>query len=162
MYLCTLKFQLWQHRGKCRTFHSLEMYCIYCDEFSKRIQSQPNQIILQDCFFQVVKSSSFNVTSKVRPNSISSILFVGFFIFRLWKATLVSSLFVRKVVLPFDGIEELVLFSDSKIFVVPDSALMDRFKFSKDPIWQRAWSERIEPNMDFYDAYLKSEKLTII
>ena len=75
---------------------------------------------------------------------------------------MVSSLFVRKVVLPFDGIEELVLFSDSKIFVVPDSALMDRFKFSKDPIWQRAWSERIEPNMDFYDAYLKSEKLTII
>ena len=75
---------------------------------------------------------------------------------------MVTSLFVRKVVLPFDGIEELVLFSDSKIVVVPDSAMMDTFKFSKDPIWQRAWSERIAPNMDFYEAYLNSEKSTII
>ena len=102
------------------------------------------------------------VTLKVWPNYTSSILFVGFFIFQAWEATLVTSLFVRKVVLPFDGIEELVLFSDSKIVVVPDSAMMDTFKFSKDPIWQRAWSERIAPNMDFYEAYLNSEKSTII
>ena len=80
----------------------------------------------------------------------NSTLFLALLAFRHWEATLDSSLLARNTILPFDGIESLVLLSDAKIVVAPDSAHVDKFKYSKDPIWQKAWSERIEPNLDFY------------
>ena len=45
--------------------------------------------------------------------------------------------------------------SDYEIAVFPDSYYADAFKYSKNPLWQKAWKERIEPNLDFYDKYLQ-------
>ena len=87
--------------------------------------------------------------------SFNSILFVLFFVYRYWEATLTSSLFVRKTVLPFDGVETLMLNSDYKIGVVADTAQMNAFKFSRIPLWQKAWLERMEPNLYFYREYIQ-------
>ena len=84
-------------------------------------------------------------------------MFLGFLTFRHWKATLVSTLLAKKVVLPFDDIESLMLTSDYKIVVPPYAAQMDAFKYSRIPSWQKAWNERIEPNLDFYDDYMQSK-----
>ena len=74
---------------------------------------------------------------------------------------MVTSLFVRKIILPFDGIESLMLFSDTKIVLLPDSAQVDTFKYSKDPVWQRAYHERIEPHLDLYREVLKKSMKSI-
>ena len=64
---------------------------------------------------------------------------------------------VQKVNLPFDGIETLMMNSDYNILVMPGTITEDAFKNSKDPIMQKAWVDRIEPNMDFYKEYLKAQ-----
>ena len=64
---------------------------------------------------------------------------------------------VQKVNLPFDGIETLMINSDYNILVMPGTNTEDAFKNSKDPIMQKAWLDRIEPNMDFYKEYLKAQ-----
>lgn len=64
---------------------------------------------------------------------------------------------VQKVNLPFDGIETLMINSDYKILVMPGTITANAFKNSKDPIWQKAWADRIEPNLDFYKEYLKAQ-----
>ena len=80
---------------------------------------------------------------------------VGFMLFSLWKAKLISYLAQRSIVLPFDGVESLMLNSDYKIFAWPSSAQTDSFKLSKVPIWQQAWLERMEPNQEFYKEYIE-------
>ena len=79
---------------------------------------------------------------------------VGFMLFSLWKAKLISYLAQRSIVLPFDGVESLMLTSDYKIFAWPSSAQTDSFKLSKVPLWQQAWLERMEPNQEFYKEYI--------
>ena len=66
---------------------------------------------------------------------------------------LISSLAERTIMLPFTGVESLMLTSDYKIAVGPSSAQEGTFKFSRVPLWQKAWSERIEPSYDFYVEY---------
>ena len=78
-------------------------------------------------------------------------------IYLLWEATLISSLAERNIILPFTGLESLMLKSDYKIVVPPGSAQEGSFKFSDVPLWQKAWTERIEPNYDFYDTYATTE-----
>ena len=81
---------------------------------------------------------------------------VGFLMFNLWKAKLISFLAQRTIVLPFDGVESLILTSDYNIFVSPGTAHEDKFRFAKTPLWQKAWTERVEPNFDAYEEYMKS------
>ncbi len=40
--------------------------------------------------------------------------------------------------------------TDTKIALVPNSASEDEFKQSTDPLWQRAWKERVQPNINNY------------
>ena len=63
----------------------------------------------------------------------------------------VSYLATRIVKLPFKGINGLVTNTDFKLITLPNSANTDTFKFSKDSIWQKAWKERIEPNLHKFD-----------
>ena len=86
-----------------------------------------------------------------------SILFFGLLVYKVWEATLDASLLVRKVNLPFDGLETLLLNSDYRIATFPDSAYTDSFKFSKVPERKKAWSERIEPYMEFYEEYFEGK-----
>ena len=82
-----------------------------------------------------------------------SITLFGFMLYLLWEATLISSLAERNIILPFTGLESLMLKTDYKIVVAPSTAQVGSFKFSGVPLWQKAWSERIEPYYNFYAEY---------
>jgi hypothetical protein len=43
-----------------------------------------------------------------------------------------------------------------KIVLTPGSSFSDAFKFSSDPLWQRAWTERIEPHFGTFDTELSN------
>ena len=49
-----------------------------------------------------------------------------------------------------------MLASDYKIFVAPGTVHEDIFKTAKTPLWQKAWTERIEPHIGFYKEYMDS------
>ena len=76
---------------------------------------------------------------------------------------LISYLATSVIVLPFDGIASMLTKSRSfRIAVMPGSGHEDAFKFSKDPVWQEAWTDRIEPYLEFYRPYFsKLAKLSI-
>ena len=65
---------------------------------------------------------------------------------------LISYLSTRFIALPFTNIRGLVENSDFRIALIKGTSFDDSFKMSTDPIWQKAYSERIEPYMDQYPA----------
>ena len=65
----------------------------------------------------------------------------------------VSYLATRIVKLPFKGINDLVTNSDFKLITQPNSANTDIFKFSKNSIWQKAWQERMKPNIHIFENF---------
>ena len=74
-------------------------------------------------------------------------------IYYYWEAMLVSYLAARIIVLPFTGIETLMADSEYLIAVWPGTYSQDVFESSIDPVWQKAWTERMEPYMDDYIPY---------
>ena len=64
-----------------------------------------------------------------------------------------ASLLVEKTNLPFDGIETLMMNSNYRIAVYPGTLHEDFFSHSNDPVMKKAWTERIEPYMDFYKEH---------
>ena len=77
----------------------------------------------------------------------------GLLINLAWQANLISYLTISKLFLPFTNFESLIKTSDFQIAIVPGSSDEDMFKLSLNPIYQRAWKERIEPNMEEYKEY---------
>ena len=57
--------------------------------------------------------------------------------------------------MPFTNIRGLVENSDFKIALIKGTAFEDAFKLSTDPIWQKAYSERIEPYFDQYEPFFE-------
>ena len=82
---------------------------------------------------------------------------VGYLMFAFWDSGLTAVLTEPSTTLPFTGVESLMLTSDYKIFLTPHSAQISSFKYSNIPLWQKAWSERIEPHLDFYEDYINSK-----
>ena len=70
-----------------------------------------------------------------------------------WEAMLISYLARRVINVPFDGISTLVTTTDFKITLMPGTSIEDSFKTSTDPLWQKAWTDRIEPFLDEYKPY---------
>ena len=70
-----------------------------------------------------------------------------------WEAMLISYLSTRVIALPFHGVESLFDKSDYQIALWPGTALENTFKLSIEPVFQKAWTERIEPYLDFYQKY---------
>ena len=70
-----------------------------------------------------------------------------------WNATLISYLSTHKTNLPFNNLETLLSSTSYKIAVLPGSATADWFRYSSDPLTQRAWIERIEPYLDEFHTY---------
>ena len=88
------------------------------------------------------------------------ILFAGIVIYYYWEAMLISYLSTRFISLPFTNIRGLVENSDFKIALIKGTAFEDAFKLSTDPIWQKAYSERIEPFFqEFAPFYESMDKL---
>ena len=80
-------------------------------------------------------------------------MFAGIVIYYYWEAMLISYLSTRFISLPFTNIRGLVENSDFKIALIKGTAFEDAFKLSADPIWQKAYSERIEPYLDQYAPF---------
>ena len=72
-------------------------------------------------------------------------MLTGIVIYYYWEAMLISYLSTRFIPLPFTNIRELVDNSDFKIGTKEGTSFEDAFKLSTDPIWQKAYSERIAP-----------------
>ena len=69
---------------------------------------------------------------------------------------LISYLSTRFIALPFTNIRDLVENSDFKIALIKGTSYDDAFKLSTDPIWQKAYSERIEPFLDQYSPFYEN------
>ena len=78
-------------------------------------------------------------------------MFAGVLIYYHWEAMLVSYLSTRFTILPFKDINGLMM-TDYKIGVKVGANQQDYFRLSKDPLLQKAYKERIEPNLDQYPA----------
>ena len=72
----------------------------------------------------------------------------GWLINTSWNAILISYLSIQKTNLPFNNLETLLSLTSNKIALLPGSAEEDEFRYSTDPLMQRAWTERIEPYLD--------------
>ena len=77
-------------------------------------------------------------------------MLAGIVIYYYWEAMLISYLSTRFISLPFTNIRDLVENSDFKIGLLKATSMEDSFKLSTDPIWQKAYSERIKP---FFDQF---------
>ena len=77
----------------------------------------------------------------------------GFLLYLLWEAMLISYLARRVINIPFNDISSLVTKSDFKIAVRLGTSMEDAFKTATDPIWQRAWSDRMESFLPDYLPY---------
>ena len=91
--------------------------------------------------------------------SIFRIMGFGFLLYLQWEAMLISYLAKRVVSVPFDGISSLVTKTDFKIALRPGSNFEDAFKTATDPIWQKAWTDRIKPDLEDYKPYYGCSKL---
>ncbi|TRY79476.1 hypothetical protein TCAL_06563, partial [Tigriopus californicus] len=75
---------------------------------------------------------------------------------------LISFLATRVIVLPFNSLQGLVDESDFRISLSPGTSYMDAFKQSQDPIWQKAWKDRIEPYLSSYSNDIEGQTRQVI
>ena len=67
---------------------------------------------------------------------IFSIMAASVLLFWHWEAMLISYLAIRKIILPFNNVEELFTTSDFKITLMKGTSAEQKFKYSNNPIWQ--------------------------
>ena len=65
-----------------------------------------------------------------------SIMAASVLLFWHWEAMLISYLAIRKIILPFNNVEELITTSDFKITLTEGTSAEQKFKYSTNPIWQ--------------------------
>ena len=61
---------------------------------------------------------------------------------------LITYLSTRVTVLPFDSLSTLMDNTNFKITTHLDTSLENKFRFATNPLWQKAWKERMEPYRD--------------
>ena len=89
--------------------------------------------------------------------ALFSLLFFGTMMFWQWEAMLVSYLATRTTVLPFDGLAGLMSSSDFRILTLYESSQEDLFKVSKNPLWQSAWIDRVQPHREEHKDFTNQE-----
>ena len=75
-----------------------------------------------------------------------------------WNANLISYLSTQKTSLPFHSLDGLLDSTSYKIAIISGSAQEDYFKLSADPVKQKAWTERIEPYLNYFGQYSGTPK----
>ena len=83
-------------------------------------------------------------------------MMTGFALYLLWEAMLISYLSQRTVTLPFTDLASLISNSDYKIGLQVGSEQENCFRDSNDPLFKKAWIDRIEPNLENYKNYMAS------
>ena len=86
--------------------------------------------------------------------ALFSLLFFGTMIFWHWEAMLISYLATRVISLPFKDIPDLVANTQFRIILRPGTSMEDAFKTSRDPIWQTAWTDRVQPHLEEHDDFV--------
>ena len=89
--------------------------------------------------------------------ALFSLIFFGTMIFWHWEAMLISYLATRTISLPFKDITDLVDNTQFRIIFLPGSTAEDAFKTSPDPIWQAAWTDRIQPHLEEHVGFTDQE-----
>jgi hypothetical protein len=67
-----------------------------------------------------------------------------------WVAMVISYLSTRVILLPFHSIAEMVNTNDYRLYVELGTSMEDAFKLSTDPVWKKAWIEKVEPHLEEY------------
>ena len=70
-----------------------------------------------------------------------------------WEAMLISNLATRVISLPFKDILDLVANTQFRIVVMPGSSYEAAFRTSTDPIWQTAWTDRVQPHLEEHNGF---------
>ena len=89
--------------------------------------------------------------------ALFSLIFFGTMIFWHWEAMLISYLATRTISLPFKDISDLVVNTQFRIILPPGTRHEDDFKTSTDPIWQAAWTDRVQPHLEEHVGYQLSD-----
>ena len=89
--------------------------------------------------------------------ALFSLLFFGTMIFWHWEAMLISYLATRVISLPFKDIPDLVINTQFRIILLPNSSYEDDFKTSTDPIWQAAWTDRVQPHLEEHVGFTDAD-----
>ena len=82
-----------------------------------------------------------------------SMLVASALLYYHWEAMLVSYLSSRKLVMPFTNVEDMYLNTDFRLALIPSTTYEDTFRYSKVPIWQNIFKERLEPHLKEYKDY---------
>ena len=89
--------------------------------------------------------------------ALISLIFFGTMFFWHWEAMLISYLATRVISLPFKDIPDLVLNTPFRIIVQPGGIQEDDFKTSRDPIWQAAWTDRVQPYIEEHIGWTSAD-----
>ena len=85
--------------------------------------------------------------------AVMSLLFFGTMMWWHWEAMLIAYLAERRISLPFSDLSDLVANTQFRIILLTDSIFEDHFEKSKDPIWQAAWTDRVQPYLEEQVGY---------
>jgi hypothetical protein len=75
---------------------------------------------------------------------------------------LISYLTSIQTVLPFQNLKQLIEVTQNNIVLAPGTSSADEFRYSGDPLWKRAWTERIEPSISSYPSFMSEQMKYII
>ena len=101
---------------------------------------------------------NFNIFSELSSQiALFSLLFFGTMLFWHWEAMLISFLAKRFIPLPFKDIPDLFSNTQFRIILTPGSFPEDAFKTSLDPVWQTAWTDRVQPHLEEHVGFSKQD-----
>ena len=75
---------------------------------------------------------------------------------------LVSYLSTRKTVMPFKTVTDMYKNTNFRIALIPSTTFEDNFKYSKEPLWQEIYKERIQPHLAEYNSHGASDMIHFI
>ena len=55
--------------------------------------------------------------------------------------------------MPFTTVTDMYLNTDFRLALIPSTTYEDNFKYSKDPLWQQIYKERLQPHLAEYSSY---------
>jgi len=98
------------------------------------------------------KNTTSTGTIQKKP-ALFSLIFFGNMFFWHWEAMLISYLATRTISLPFKDITDLMINTQYRIILAPGTSYVDDFRTSTDPIWQAAWTDRVQPYLEEFVGY---------
>ena len=77
----------------------------------------------------------------------------AFVLMEHYKGILISFMAKQTIALSFQDISDLYKNTDMRIAIMPGGMVENDFRYSKDPLWQKIFQERVEPHLEEIKAY---------